>query len=80
MKVRLPGNQTSTGYVTIAVFASVILLFGIALIAGPVGANSTFSITGAGICPFWRTVTVVRRPEVLTSWIDSSTDSVVNSQ
>ncbi len=65
--MRLPGNHTSTGYVTIAVFASAILLFAIALIGGPVGANSTFSITGAGICPFCRTVTVVRRPDVFTS-------------
>src|ERR1700682_1092711 len=50
--VRLPGNQTSTGYVTTAVFASSIWLLDIGLIVAPVAANSTFRITGEGIWPF----------------------------
>src|SRR6185437_10514331 len=49
--VLLPLNQTSTGHVTIAVFASVIFAFFIARIAGPVAANFTCRTTGDGIPP-----------------------------
>jgi hypothetical protein len=63
VKVRLPANQTSTGQVTIAVLASAILLLAIGLIALPVVAKSTFRMMGDGICPLWRIVTAVLRPE-----------------
>ena len=79
VKARLPANHTSAGYVTIAVLASTILAFGVAL-SGPPGVNSTLRMTGDGIWPSCRTVTAVRRPEVFTDWIEPSTDSVVNSQ
>jgi hypothetical protein len=67
MKLRLPENQTSTGHVTIAVLASDILLLAMGLIAVPVVANSTYRITGEGICPLCRIVTAVRLPVVFTS-------------
>ena len=47
--VRLPANQTSTGYVTIAVTLSCIAAFGIALIFDPVAAKRTRSTIGDGI-------------------------------
>src|SRR2546423_14959045 len=59
--VRLPPNQTSTGYLTMAVFASSHemraavpgpsdVVFG-GFTAAPLGANSTLRISGEGICP-----------------------------
>jgi hypothetical protein len=56
------------------------VLFCIARIGAPVGANCTRSTTGAGIWPSCRTTTVVALPLVRASWIDPSTPSVVNSQ
>src|ERR1019366_8114105 len=79
LNVRLPANQTSTGQVTIADALSAILLFGIGLMAAPLGSNCTLSTTGDGICPSWRTVTVVRPPAEVTFWIEPSTLPVVQS-
>src|SRR3954469_18093732 len=91
VKVRLPENHMSTGYVTIAVFASCQAIDSVtfgeiarALLAGlaaeVAGANSTLSTIGDGISPSCRTVTRVCRPLATTLWIAPSTDSVVNSQ
>jgi hypothetical protein len=66
LNVRLPLNQTSAGYVTIAVFASTTRVFALVRSAAPPGANSNLRTTGDGISPACRTVTVVVRPFVAT--------------
>src|SRR5665213_2126540 len=80
LNVLLPLSQTSTGHVTIAVFASTIFAFFIGWIAGPVAANLTCRMTGDGMPPASCTDTVVRFPLVVMLAIDPSTDSVVNNQ
>ena len=54
--------------------------FGMGRTAGPDAASFTSRMTGAGIPPSCRTVTVARAPFCLTSRIDPCTLSVVKSQ